>query len=49
MLEADKEKELNEDVGCNKDYNECPTITGGILPVCTTLTRTHSIPSRRDF
>ena len=36
---ADKEKYVNEDGGCNKDYNESPTITGGL----THITCIHNI------
>ena len=28
-----KEKDANEDGGCNKDYNESPTITGGLTHI----------------
>jgi hypothetical protein len=38
VYRADKEKDSNEDGGCNKDYNECPTITGGLTHItCITL------------
>ena len=36
---ADKIKDKDEDGGCNKDYNESPTITGGL----THITCMHSI------
>ena len=39
VYRADKEKDSNEDGGCNKDYNECPTITGGL----THITCMHNI------
>ena len=30
---ADKYRDKDEDGGCNKDYNECPTITGGLTHI----------------
>ena len=39
MYHADKIKDKDDDGGCHKDYNESPTITGGL----THITCMHSI------
>ena len=39
QYKEDKDKDINEDVGCNKDYNKSPNITGGL----THITCIHNI------